>query len=115
MKQIVNAPVSISIEPKTNFMVLKQGENEVKITKNDAYFIKCVGNGENPDSYVSGVTGFNFSTCGEEGKRGVLISNEENTVLLKKRKKADNDLKAVEEYVNKYRAKIAWDRDFRRR
>ncbi len=115
MKQITNVPISISIEPKTRFMVLKQGENEVRITKDDAYFIKCTGKGENPESYTSGVTGCHFATCGEEGKKGVIISDNENTVLLKKRKKGKNDFYNVEQYVEKNRPRIAWNRDFRYR
>ena len=111
MKQIFNVPVSISIEPLTRLILVKQGENEATLSKNDVSVINNLFNGVRTDGYISTVTGCKFSAT----EKGVLITNQdEQTLLLKNRKKGGgNDVLRIKNFMENHRPQIAWDRDFR--
>lgn len=114
MIKIVNEPVTLSIEPMTRLISVKQGTNEATLSKNDVNVVDGLYNGTRTDAYTSTVTGLHFSRTPE----GVLITNDEQecAVLLKKRKKgAGNDIFRIKNFMEANRPKIAWDRDFRYR
>ena len=112
MERIVNEPIMLSIEPITRLILVKQGTNEATLSKNDVNVVDGLFSGVRTDNYVSNVTGCRFSKT--EG--GVIITNAEQTLLLKKRKKgAGNDILRLKNFMEVHRPQIAWDRDFRRR
>ena len=70
MERIVNEPITLSIEPITRLILVKQGTNEATLSKNDVNVVDGLFSGVRTDNYVSNVTGCRFSKT--EG--GVMIS-----------------------------------------
>ena len=110
-------PVQLSIEPQTRLLVLKQGDNEVKITRDHVIKMKKLREGTLPNGcFTSILLPRNRFTMAENGTITVVCKDdyEDNTVVIANHKKLD-DLQRINDFVDKNKAKIAWDRDFRGR
>lgn len=117
LKKIELEPVQLSIEPKTRLLVIKQGKNEVKFTRDAVIGMKKVSEGKIESGvYTSTILPRNRITASENGSISIICKDdwEDNIVVLKRYKKID-DYQRVLDYVDNNRAKIAWDREFRGR
>lgn len=108
-------PVQLSIEPQTKFLVLKQGKNEVKITRDHVINMKKLREGKiEANAFCSTLTPRNRFTVAENGNITIVCKDdyEDNIVILTNK---FHDLKRIEEFVDKNRARIAWEREFKGR
>lgn len=110
-------PVQLSIEPKTRLLVLKQGENEVKITRDHVIKMKKLREGTLPnDCFTSTLLPRNRFTVAENGTITVVCKDdwEDNVVVVSNHKKLD-DLQRIQDFVDKNKGRIAWEREFKGR
>ena len=117
LKKTELRPVQLSIEPQTRLLVVKQGDNEVKITRDSVNAMKRLRKGEIQSGvYTSSLTPRNKFTVSENGFISIVCKDnwESNVVIIANHKKLD-DLQRIEDFVNKNKARIAWERDFRGR
>ena len=117
LKKIELEPVRLSIEPQTRLLVIKQGNNEVKFTRDAVIGMKKLKEGQIENGvYTSTLIPRNRVTASENGQISIVCKDEweDNIVVLKKKGKID-DYQRVVDYVDKNKASIAWDRDFRGR
>ena len=117
MKTIELSPVQLSIEPKTRFLVLKQGTNEVKITRDHVIKMKKLREGTLPNEcFTSTLTPHNRFTMDDKGNITITCKDdwENNSVVVANHKKLD-DLARIDEFVNKNKPYIAWEREFKGR
>lgn len=108
-------PVQLSIEPQTKFLVLKQGKNEVKITRDHVINMKKLREGKiEANAFCSTLTPRNRFTVAENGNITIVCKDdyEDNIVILTNK---FHDLKRIEDFVDKNRARIAWEREFKGR
>lgn len=117
LKKIELNPVQLSIEPQTRLLVLKQGTNEVKLTRDSIIGMKKLRNGGfESNVYTSNLLPRNRFTVAENGTITIVCKDdyEDNVVVLVNHRKLD-DLQRVNEFVDKHRARIAWEREFKGR
>ena len=117
LKKIELSPVQLSIEPKTRLLVIKQGDNEVKLTRDSVIGLKKLREGKFESGvYTSTLLPRNRCTVAENGSITIVCKDEfeDNVVLLANHKKLD-DYQRVQDYVDKNKGRIAWERDFRGR
>ena len=117
LKVLGLSPVQMSIEPMTNLLIVKQGENEVKITRDHVIKMRKLREGQLPNGcFTSTLLPRNKFTVAENGTITIQCKDDwgDNTVTVANHKKLD-DLDRIEQYVNKNKTKIAWEREFRRR
>ena len=117
LKKIELNPVQLSIEPKTRLLVIKQGDNEVKLTRDGVIGLKKLREGKFESGvYTSTLLPRNRFTVAENGTITVVCKDdwEDNTVVIANHKKLD-DLQRINEFVDKNKARIAWERDFKSR
>lgn len=117
LKQITLEPVSISIEPKTRLLSVKQGKYEIKLTRDQVIGMKKLRDGKMESNvYTSSLLPRNRFQMAENGQITVVCKDdwEDNVVVLNKTKKYD-DFERVVTFVDNNRAKIAWDKELRRR
>lgn len=110
-------PVQMSIEPHTRLLVLKQGENEVKITRDHVIKMKKLRDGTLPnESFTSLMSPRNRFTVAENGTITIVCKDdwEDNKVVIANHKKLD-DLQRINEFVDKNKGRIAWEREFKGR
>ena len=110
-------PVQLSIEPKTRLLVLKQGDNEVKITRDHVIKMKKLREGTLPnDCFTSLLVPRNRFTVSENGTITIICKDdwENNVVTVVNHKKLD-DLQRIQDFVDKNKARIAWEREFKGR
>ena len=115
LKKVTLDPVQLSIEPQTKFLVLKQGKNEVKITRDHVINMKKLREGKiEANAFCSTLTPRNRFTVAENGNITIVCKDdyEDNIVILTNK---FHDLKRIEEFVDKNRARIAWEREFKGR
>lgn len=117
LKKVFLEPVQLTIEPKTRLLVLKQGENEVKITRDSVINMRKLREGKiESNAFTSTLTPKNRFSIGENGTITIVCKDdwENNAVILVNNNKLD-DFKRVQEFVDNNRARIAWEREFKRR
>ena len=110
-------PVQMSIEPQTRLLVLKQGDNEVKITRDHVIKMKKLREGTLPNnSFTSTLLPRNRFTKAENGTITIVCKDEwsDNVVVVANHKKLD-DLKRIQDFVDKNKANIAWEKEFKGR
>jgi hypothetical protein len=115
LKKVTLDPVQLSIEPQTRLLVLKQGKNEVKITRDHVVNMKKLREGKiEANAFCSTLTPRNRFTVAENGNITIVCKDdyEDNVVLLTNK---FHDLKRIEEFVDKNRGRIAWEREFKGR
>ena len=117
LKTIDLNPVQLSIEPKTRLLVVKQGDNMVKITRDSVINMKKLREGGfESNVFTSTLSPRNRFTMAENGSITIVCKDdyEDNIVLIANHKKLD-DLKRIQDFVDKNRARIAWEREFKGR
>ena len=110
-------PIQMSIEPQTRLLLLKQGDNTIKITRDSVIAMKKLRNGDYKEGvYTSSLTPRNRFQVSENGYISIQCKDdwESNVVIVANHKKLD-DLQRICEFVDKNKAKIAWEREFRGR
>ena len=110
-------PVQLSIEPMTRLLLVKQGDNTVKLNRNDVIGIKRLRGGFYKEGvYTSNLIPKNRCTVDENGNIIIVCSDEyeSNVVTISNHKKLD-DLSRINEFIDKHRAEIAWEREFKGR
>lgn len=117
LKSIDLKPVQLSIEPKTRLLIVKQGDNEVKITRDHVIKMKKLREGTLPnDCFTSTLLPRNRFKIGENGTITISCKDDwgESVVTVVNHKKLD-DLERIQEFVDKNKTKIAWEREFKGR
>lgn len=117
LAQISLTPVQISIEPKTKLLQLQQGDNVVKITRDVVNNIRKLKEGKyDTNTFTSKLTPINKVTLTTDNKITIVCKDdwEDNAVVLSKYRKVE-DVQRIFDFVERNKAKIAWDRDFFRR
>lgn len=117
LKTIELKPVQLSIEPNTRLLVVKQDNNEVKITRDHVIKMKKLREGTLPNGcFTSTLLPRNRFTVAENGTITIVCKDEweDNVVVIANHKKLD-DLKRIQEFVDKNRTRIAWEREFKGR
>ena len=115
LKKVTLDPVQLSIEPQTRLLVLKQGENEVKITRDHVINIKKLREGKiEANAFCSTLTPRTRFTVANNGYVTIVCKDdyEDNVVILTNKL---HDFKRIEEFVDKNRGRIAWEREFKGR
>ena len=113
LQKIELEPIQLSIEPKTRLLVIKQGTNEVKLTRDSVLGLKRLKEGKIESGvYTSTLVPRNRFVASENGSVSIICKDdwEDNVVVIKKHKKI-NDYQRVLDYVGKNKTQIAWDRD----
>jgi len=116
-------PVQLSIEPQTRLLLVKQGENVIKLTRDSVSKLdklrkgglKDVG-GKTLKMFTTKLVPLNRCVLAENGYISITCSDdyESNSVVIANHKKLD-DLQRILDFVDKNKARIAWDKDFRGR
>ena len=117
LKNIDLNPVQLSIEPKTRLLVIKQGDNEVKITRDHVIKMKKLREGVLPNAcFTSTLLPRSRFSVAENGTITIVCKDDwdSNVVTVANHKKLD-DLERIEEFVNKNKTRIAWEREFKGR
>jgi len=115
LKKIELNPVQLSIEPKTRFLVLKQGDNTVRITRDSVINMKKLREGKIESmAFTSTLTPRNRFSVDENGNITVVCKDDwENSVVVIANHKKLDDLQRITEFVDKNRTRIAWEREFK--
>lgn len=116
LKKTELSPVQLSIEPQTRLLVVKQGNNEVKITRDSVNAMRSLRRKEKETWVNPTLTPRNKFTVSENGFISIVCKDEwgSNVVIIANHKKLD-DLQRIEDFVSRNKARIAWERDFRGR
>ena len=110
-------PVDIGIDRKARLIVVKQGGQTIRLTKDQVSVLNRLRKGEMPnDGYITTTfprTRFKvmnedmISMCSDDG-------SEKNLIVLKRTRKYD-DLERITAFMEANRPRIAWSRDFKKR
>jgi hypothetical protein len=117
LKMVELSPVQLEIEPKTRLLLIKQGSNEVKLGRESVMAMRKLREGKYESGvYTSSLVPRNRFTVAENGTISIVCKDdfESNAVVVANHKKLD-DLKRIEEFVNKNKGRIAWEREFKGR
>ena len=117
-KVSLDSVVELSIEPKTRLLIIRQGDNEVKLTRDAIIGMKRLHDGENANGvYTSTLIPRSRFTASADGAISIVCKDdwESNVVLLKKHHKKVDDYQRVIDYVEKNKARIAWAKEFKGR
>jgi hypothetical protein len=117
LKKVTLDPVQLSIEPQTKFLVLKQGKNEVKITRDNVINMKKLREGKiEANAFCSTLTPRNRFTVAENGTITIVCKDDwsDNVVVIANHRKLD-DLQRIQDFVDKNKGRIAWEREFKGR
>ena len=119
-------PVQLSIEPQTRLLSIKQGDNEVKLTREDINGLQKLRNGDFNEigpkgekllgGYITKLVPKSRCTVDENGSITIICKDEweNNVVVIANHKKLD-DLARIQQYVNKNKSRIAWAKEFKGR
>ncbi len=117
LKKVTLGPVQLTIEPKTKLLVLKQGNNEVKITRDSVINMKKLKEGKfESNAFSSTITPRNRFSIAQNGTITIVCKDEweDNVVIVTKHRKLD-DLQRIQEFVDRNKTQIAWEREFKGR
>lgn len=110
-------PVELSVDRRSKLLVVKQGNYQIRLTKDQVTALNKLRNGEMPnDAYITSTmprTRFKLQSNGTISMRnndGV----EQNLIVLKKTRRYD-DLERITAFMEANRPHIAWSRDFKKR
>ena len=107
---------TIELNP-VQLLVVKQGDNEVKITRDHVIKMKKLREGTLPnDCFTSLLLPRNRFTVAENGTITIVCKDEwsDNVVVIANHKKLD-DLERIQQFVDKNKARIAWEKEFKGR
>jgi len=111
------SPVQLEIEPKTRLLLIKQGGNEVKLGRESVMAMRKLREGKYESGvYTSSLVPRNRFTVAENGTITITCKDEwsDNVVTIANHKKLD-DLERIQDYVNKNKTRIAWEKEFKGR
>ena len=111
------SPVQISIDKLTGMLELKQGQNKVKLTRDDVFNMGKLYQGKfDANGFTSSVISHQHFAVDPDGIITISCQDEyENTTVFVKKHRKTHDLERIQEFVNHNKGRIAWDRDFRGR
>ena len=119
-------PVQMAIEPQTRLLVVTQGENIIKFTRDDVNNLQKLRNGEFNEigpkgekllgAFRTKLIPQSRCTVDENGNISIVCKDEyeNNSIVLANHKKL-NDLQRVLDFVKKHNSRIAWSKEFRGR
>ena len=116
-------PVQLSIEQGTRLLLVKQGDNVVKLTRDDVLKLAKLRDGELKDmggktlsSYTTQLIPRSRCTVAENGSITITCKDEweSNVITIVNHKKLD-DLARIQQFVDKNKGRIAWAREFKGR
>ena len=110
-------PVQLSIEPQSRLLLVKQGENVVKLTRDSVIAMKKLRRGEYKEGvYTSSLVPRNRFQVSENGYISIACKDDvdSNVVVIANHRKLD-DLQRISDFVDKNKTRIAWEREFRGR
>ena len=116
-------PVQLSIEQGTRLLLVKQGDNVVKLTRDDVLKLAKLRDGELKDmggktlsSYTTQLIPRSRCTVAENGSITITCKDEweSNVITIVNHKKLD-DLARIQQFVDKNKPRIAWAKDFKGR
>ena len=112
LKNISLPPVQLSTNKATRFLTVKQGDNEISLSREAINNLKKLRNGGfETNMFSSQMLKNKFSMDAEEN---VTVTCNEDTIVLRKTKRYD-DVQRVLDYTEKHKRYLAWERDFKRR
>lgn len=115
LKTVELSPVQLSIEPNTRLLVVKQGDNEVKITRDHVIKMRKLREGTMPNEcFTSTLSPRSRFTMAENGTITITCKDDwsDNVVVIANHKKLD-DLARIQQFVDKNKTRIAWEREFK--
>ena len=119
-------PVQMAVEPQTRLLVVTQGENIIKLTRDDVNSLQKLRNGEFNEigpkgekllgAFRTKLIPQSRCTVDENGNISIVCKDEyeNNSIVLANHKKL-NDLQRVLDFVKKNNSRIAWSKEFRGR
>ena len=119
-------PVQMAVEPQTRLLVVTQGENIIKLTRDDVNSLQKLRNGEFNEigpkgekllgAFRTKLIPQSRCTVDENGNISIVCKDEyeNNSIVLANHKKL-NDLQRVLDFVKKNNSRIAWAKEFRGR
>ena len=114
LKKISLDQITLGIDPVTRMVTLKQGENVIKMTRDQVNGIKALKEGKYPETnmYTSQIIPRNKFRLQPTGAILAECTDEYNaaTILINSR-----GYKGILSYFDSNRGKISWDRDLKRR
>jgi hypothetical protein len=117
LKKVELNPVQLSIEPTTRLIVVKQGSNEVKISRDSVINMKRLREGKyETNAFISSLVPRNRFTVAENGTITIVCKDDwsDNVVVIANHRKLD-DLQRIQDFVDKNKGRIAWEREFKGR
>jgi len=112
LKNISLAPVQLSTSKLTKFLTVKQGDNQVDLSREAINNLRKLRNGGfDTNAFSSQMLKNKFSMDTDDN---VTVTCNEDTVILRKTKRYD-DVQRILDYTEKHKRFIAWERDFKRR
>lgn len=117
LKKVMLEPVQISIEPISRMLLIKQGENEIRLTRDQVNNMTRLRNHEyESDVFTSTITPRNKFQLADNGNIIATCKNDysDDTIVIQNTKRYD-DLQRIINYVDRNKPRIAWARDFRRK
>lgn len=117
LTKITLKPLEIGIEPKSHLLYIQQGENVIRMTRDEVNNLRKLRNGEFRDNQFAGqVVPRNYYEMKENGNIIVKSTDGDisNTVLIQKCKRFD-DVERILSFADLNHGSIAWTRDFRGR
>jgi hypothetical protein len=119
-------PVQLSIEQGTRLLLVKQGDNVVKLTREDINGLQKLHDGGFNEigpkgekllgGYITKLVPKSRCTVDENGSITITCKDEweDNVVFIANHKKLD-DLARIQQFVDKNKGRIAWAREFKGR
>lgn len=115
MIKITNEPVAITIERPTKMLLIKQGDSQIRMTKNDVNRLQMLRDGRY-DGFINSITNYRFRL--QPDKKSILVTSTENTddaVYLTERKRGGDDVVRIQTFRDNNRPRIAFDADIKHR
>lgn len=117
LKKVMLEPVQLSIEPQTRLLLVQQGDNTIRMTRDQVNNLKRLRENEFEDNvFTSTLKPINRFHKNDAGSIIASCVNDygDDTVVIQNTKRYD-DLARITAFVDQNRTRIAWSRDFRRR
>ena len=117
-------PVQMAVEPQTRLLVVTQGNNTIKLTRDDVNNLQKLRNGGFNEigpkgekllgAFRTKLIPQSRCTVDENGNISIVCKDEyeNNSIVLANHKKL-NDLQRVLDFVKKNNSRIAWAKEFR--
>lgn len=117
LKKVMLEPVQLSIEPQTRLLLVQQGDNTIRMTRDQVNKLKRLRENEFEDNvFTSTLKPTNKFQKNDTGSIIASCVNDygDDTVVIQNTKRWD-DLARITAFVDQNKTRIAWSRDFKRR